>query len=77
MSEISLSIDKARLLKEFLEFCSGEGQDEDIDVDFYDLSVGWFLAKGASVQTAFELAVIARYEAQYGKREVVFKETGT
>jgi hypothetical protein len=50
------------------EVCGDFGiklDDEILEIDWYSLSIGWFLAKGASVQDAADLAREARYKHQY------------
>jgi hypothetical protein len=39
--------------------------DEAADLDWYDMSIGYFLAKGADIEKAFYLARMARYRFQY------------
>lgn len=58
---------KTVLLAAFKGFCQKHAGDTRLDdIQWYDMSVGWFLAKGAKdVDEAVELAVTARYDHQY------------
>lgn len=56
------------LMQKFQAFCENPPADpeEDLDQrDWYDMSIGFFLALGATVAQAHHLAVKARYEHQY------------
>lgn len=54
------------LLEGFKEFCE-ENTDETLleEIQWYDMSLGWFLARGADIETAIDLAVAARYDYGY------------
>lgn len=39
--------------------------DSEDEFDWYDLSIGYFLAKGLDIDAAVDLALIARYDEHY------------
>ena len=48
------------------EVCIKFHEDEDFqERDWYDLSIGWFLANGVFKDDAFDLALIVRYDFHY------------
>lgn len=54
------------LLEEFKKFCEKHGGDPLLDdLLWFDMSIGWFLAKGASIEEAEINAVKARYDYEY------------
>lgn len=67
------------VVEAFKEFCTGKGggknmtpeetdyceEEPFLEVDFYDLSLGFFIAKGCDLVVAFNLARICRYDLQY------------
>lgn len=54
-------------LKDFKKFCKANTKKESFleELDWYALSVGWFLAKGATLEEANTLACKARYDYGY------------
>lgn len=59
---------KKKLLEEFKKFAIENGKIVDselTELDWYDMSIGWFLAKGASLNQAVECALDARYKHEY------------
>lgn len=56
------------LVDSFKEDCCGLRAiaiDPDSERDWYDLSIGYFLAKGLSIDQVTDLALIVRYDLQY------------
>lgn len=45
--------------------------DSEEELCWRSLSIGWFLANGADVDTAYRLAATARYTHEYWQEEVV------
>lgn len=62
-----LSGEQKELLEQFrLEVClNSKAVDPDEERYWYDLSIGWFLAKGMTINQATDLALEARYTRQY------------
>ena len=54
-------------LEEFkVEICDKSSEiDPDAERDWFDLSYGFFLARGATVEQAIDLAIEARYKNHY------------
>ena len=70
-----MPLDKKELLEAFKnEVCiikRTEQEEEELeDFEWYDMSVGFFLAKGASVEMAIDLACEARYTHHYWQGDV-------
>ena len=59
-------VQRTMWLHGFKVFCQSMDADTDLnDLNWYDVSIGWFMARGCDKETAFELAGIARYEHGY------------
>lgn len=56
---------KSRLEQFKEEVCDNPNAEELKDVDWYAPSIGFFLAKGASIEVAVDLALKARYDHHY------------
>jgi hypothetical protein len=65
--EIEEVKDKDRLLEEFrMGICLRHKQvDPDEELDWFSLSYGFFIARGASIDDAHTLSRHARYDLQY------------
>jgi hypothetical protein len=65
--ELQELYDAEPLIREFrADICLRSKEiDDAYELDWYDMSVGYFLAKGADIEKALELARIARYRFQY------------
>ena len=53
-------------VKAFKKFCEDNSKNEYLDeIHWYDLSIGFFMARGLSVSDSVILALFCRYTAQY------------
>lgn len=58
---------KDEAISAFKNFClSSQSEDEELEeVEWYDMSIGYFLALGLDVETSIEAAIECRYTHQY------------
>ena len=61
------------LIQEFRKFCESSRAKHELlnELNWYDMSIGWFLAKGISVSRAFKLARTVRYDSEYWETDDV------
>lgn len=69
------------LMADFEAFCRSHNKKSSLnDIEWLDMSIGWFLAKGATVRQAMHLASKAAYHHEYWlpvKCVIVNKKEGT
>ena len=71
--EITVNSDELKAIEEFRDEVCNNGIDPHDEYDWYSLSMGFFIAKGVTVERAEELSCMVRYDAHYfdGSIEVI------